>query len=241
MGDGVGRLLKKGILGFLVVILVAVGISMLVRQFGDFEPDRTLVQAGQTDLGGARSEGGADFDLFVPPERVPTDFRSEVEAPPLALIPERQQKPLPARAVSPEDKAELGEVASSFLSAWETFAPGDDVSAYQGRFAAFAVPSAIVSMARRFDSHQYSGIGLCASCTTGSRPADAIDPRYYVVVRRIDDESAYITTQMVVGYSGTGSPWNGQLYRRSYALIMERSGDGWLVRRVAAETLDRFS
>ncbi|WP_217924646.1 hypothetical protein [Miltoncostaea oceani] len=238
MNKGLRIVLKKGALGLAVIIGLALAISFGVRQFVDDPVRSDLIPSREVDLQGERNEGGAGFDLFVPESRIPRGLEEELDAPILTLIAERQAEPLTPVAVSATTLDELSETARGFLSASETFTPGQDPSAYQAALARWSATNRISTVAARTDSHQYSGIGLCSSCVTGSEATTMIDPRYYLSVRRIDDGSAYVTTQLIVQYSGVGSPWNGRLFRRSYALIMLRQSDRWVVARAASETLD---
>lgn len=237
------RLMLRGFALTLIVIGVAIAVGFIAaRTMNPNDIDTSgVVDAGEVDLRGGRGAGGADFDVFVAPERVPTTRQAERDAPLFALLPERQAEPITPVAVGADELDRLGQVARGFLHGWETFSPGEDPATYSARFARWAVPGSVSRLATRRESRQDSSVGVCAGCATGSRPLDRIDPRYYVVVRRIDERSAYITTHMVVQHHGDRSRLNGQSFRRSYALLLDREGEGWRVDRAVAETLERVS
>lgn len=235
------RLMLRGFLLVLIVIGVAIVVSVIAaRTMNPNDIDTSgLVAHDELDLRDGRGAGGGDFDVFVAPDRVPTTREGELSAPVFALLPERQAEPVVPVAVAEDELAELGTVARNFLHGWEMFTPGEDTAKYTARFARWSALDQIDRLAGRKESRQDSTVGMCNGCATGSRPLDKIDPRYYVVVRRIDSRSAYITTHMVVYYFGDRSPLNGQSFRRSYALLLDREGDTWRVRRAVAETLER--
>lgn len=232
--------------GFLLVLLI-VGVALVVafiagRTMNPNDVDTSgVVAKDDIDLRGGRGAGGADFDVFVSPERVPTSRESEMDASVFALLPERQSEPVAPVAVADDEHAALADVAAKFLHGWETFTPGEDLARYTARFSRWTLPQSVDRLARRAESRQDPTIGMCDGCVTGSRALNKIDPRFYVVVRRIDGRSAYITTHMVVEYVGDGSPLNGRSFRRSYALLLDKDGDGWRVRRAVAETLEGVS
>lgn len=234
------RLMVRGALLTGVVILVAVVVALLSQRFAPDPVDTTLVVNDPAALGPARTEGGGEFDLLVPPERIPRGLDEELSAPALTLIPERQTRPIPAVAATQGQLEELTRVVRRFLIGWETFAADDDDATYQSRFAAVIDPSQAGPITARRDNHQDTSVGRCGVACAGSAPVlSAIDPGYYMTVRRIDDRGAYVSTQMVVHHSGGRSLVNGHSYRRSYAMILRRSGGRWVVARVAAETLAR--
>lgn len=182
-------------------------------------------------------EGGARLPLKVPDARVPKTREDEGEAAAIALIPERQERPLPPQTVPPAAERELAAVTGRFLRAWEIVAPGEPQSVIAYRIAPTTAPSEVDVLAARREANDPSEVGNCATCTTSLTLTDEIDPALYMVVRRYAPESAYVTTQGVVVLGGGTSQLSGLRLRRSYALLLERQGEQWRVTRAVADTL----
>lgn len=229
-------LVKWAVIGVLIMVAVAVGIYVIgVNVLGDPGKENALVHGSVRDS--APDVGGAQFDYKVPEHRVPRDLEDEREAAAITLIPERQARPLPSITAPAATEARFADLARRFLAAWETFAPEEARQDYEASLASSGLPDALPSLSSREDTNDPDELGPCSGCTTGARFTDQIDPGLYVSVRRLDEDSAYITTQGVIEMTGPRSSIAGQRYRRSYALILSRLGDEWRVERAVAETL----
>lgn len=229
------RLLKWGTIGAAVTIGTALLVFLVLSRFaGDDAPE--LVPAGPPTIEQQAPVGGRQFDYQVPDSRVPRDERAEAAAPPIALIPERQQTPVAPVVAPAADERALTALVNEFLPAYETFRPDQDRGDYARGFASLVVPDRLDAVASRQDNHAPIEVGVCEDCSTGSVFTTEIDPGLYLTVRRYSSDNAYITTQGNVRYTGQGVA-AGRTFRRSYALLVSRLPDGWRVHRVASETL----
>lgn len=186
---------------------------------------------------GASDIGGDHLDYYNPADKIPEGFDEEQDATPIQLLAERQSKELPVQEVPASERAQLAEFTTKFLTEWEGFTGGEGYASYSSRLAPYVVPSRLEATAQRLSNRSAREIGPCKACTSGSvLDTSRLSPGDYMVVRRIDDETAYITTQGMVTYTGV-SIYTGKTVRRTYALLLERSGSTWRVERVVAETL----
>lgn len=218
-------------IGAALLVLVA------VRAFAPQPADDLPVPAEQAPFAEGRAEGGEQFDFRVRDEDTPRTHDERMRASSLSLIAERQARPDPPIQATPDEAAQIGALIDRFIPAWETFTPGMSEAAYRARLAPYAVPSALSAMVAREGANQPADIGTCRACANGSRyDRTGFTPSDMMVIRALDDSHAYVTTKGTITYAA-GPRANTQA-QRTYALLLERSGDRWLVGRIAADTLE---
>jgi hypothetical protein len=184
---------------------------------------------------------------------------------PIELIAERQSVPFPVVRLTPREAAPLKEAVDAFLPVWETFSPGQYLSGiddqgssnsfeeatsqdgliteriYRRNLASVVSPDAdITRMVNRYDSHAPDTVGLCNRCDMGSLWSPVITPSDVMVIHAYKEDSyAFVTTEGVVTYTGSGG-FSGLRFRRSYSLVLVRTLNTWRVQRAVADTLGRF-
>jgi len=221
----VGAFIAAGLLVFLAV-----------RAFTPGPADDLPVPASEAPFSEGRADGGEQFEYRVREEDTPRTHEERMRASSLSLIPERQARPDDPIIITPEESSALAQVIDGFIPAWETFAPGMRDEAYRGRLARYALPSSLGAMVGRDGANQPADIGTCGTCANGSRyDRRGAAPSDLMEVRALDGEHAYVTTKGAITYT-TGPRANTQA-ERTYAVLLERSGDRWLVARIAADTL----
>lgn len=228
-------LLRWSLIGAAATILGAIAVIAVVRVSGGFS------------LGGSGTAAiPADEELVlergvirVPAARIPQGAEEERQAPSLTLLANRRIDGAPGVALAPRERDDLATVTRDFLTAWETYAPGEG-GAYQRALAPLTDPEALRAVtAHRDDLNRPLGAGVCAGCVLSSRVLPTIPPDAYMRVVRADGTSAYVVTQALITYERASG--GGMTQRRSYALLLHRDNTQgrWQVTRAVAETLAR--
>lgn len=234
----------KSLLKYLGIFLLATfgafvigwGLTKLTGLDDNFK-NRVLPPVAK-DEDAAQLYGGGEDSFRNQSLPIPSSLEDELDAKPIQMIPERQVQPMPVQEISQEDRESLGEIVDAFLIKWETYAASEGYTAYAKRLAPYTTPDRLEDISRRLNNHGPRESGPCQSCSVGSILNNTlVVPSQYMIVRRFDDESAWVTTQGDVTYI-TSQLQAGQVVRRSYSLVLEKQGSEWRVSRVIADTLD---
>jgi hypothetical protein len=135
------------------------------------------------------------------------------------------------------------ELTKNFLHTYESFSTKESLEEYEHRLSSLVTLQSLERISHRKDNHQPKAIGLeSQGGTSGSQvcdPYNAAEEDYHVIA--YSGNSAYVTTEMSVCYTGPSVVWKGAREQRTYALILEYIGGKWLVVRVASDTLAQLS
>lgn len=223
------------LLGMAFVLLIVLMAFSLFKSEQSIEGPPLQVQRVEDP------EHAADaFKIVVPEERIPRDMDERLQSAPIALLPNHAGHPeargeikLPAA-----ERAQLGQDLEQALSTWETFLPSDGYQdRYLKRLQPLVVPEALPAIVQRRDSNDAPDVCPEESCRIGQRWFRPGAISWFVIDK--NQSRVYVVAYGAVIYRGDPASDSRALNSssRSYGVIMRRSGEGWLLERVAAESL----
>jgi len=244
------RVGKWTVLGLLFILLMA-GVSF---KFVLPKAVQIAKQNSQTQIVGE----GDQARIMYKDKALPKDFRDELNAQAPVMIYENQLRSTrpsdepdlegrpedgPARPaglqIGRADRNKLLDLANSFLVEWENFSPATTPAEYKAALAADVIPSSLDQIASRQDNIQIEAIKPGGQ--VGSRLlTDGFTPNNRMAVRRFDGRSAYLTSLGEIMTDGPSLIMKGTRYLRSYSLLVEKTTEGWKVRRAIAQTLGQI-
>lgn len=192
---------------------------------------------GRVDGPPVIEQGGeqfGDWRVSTPP---PESIGEALSIVPLALLPGRQRATLPIVETTETERRALAQTTRDFLAQWETFSASEEGAAYRDRLEGLTTNSGLDRISDRREARQTEEVGPCPQCTVGQRWLPLLDPGEYMLIRRLGDDGAYITTQGIIEYQGKGA-LSGKRFRRSYALVLTPDGEGgYRIARAVAESI----
>jgi len=221
-----------------IIILIAIGLAFLLKHA------KTSVNVGSQQK--LETKNGK---IVLPPDRVPHNFSELQSAPAISLLPEHLPVVLSDASVPAPARKQISSSVDAFLQTWETFNSSIGAGAknlrkhgvgspdqYQVKLSRLVVPSSLDDIIARVDSSDPAGV--CLNCGTGSSwVPTSLGPS--LEIHDYNGYQAYVTVDGIVQY--TGDPQSNSLagtdYYRSYGLLLQKSGQKWLVERAGAETL----
>lgn len=180
-------------------------------------------------------EGTEGEMVVVAPEKVPQTMRDRQEAPSIALLPHRTGYPemQGEKTLPPGEAEEIKNFAGEFLRIWETYKTGD--RSYKQRLLPFVEKESLLSIASRVDSADQPDVCPENGCTKGSVWYDSKNFADSAFLVDWQEPFVYLVAYGAISYEQAGEPHGST--ERAYGLIMRKSDSGWVVERVAAESL----
>lgn len=225
---------------FAAAILMMVGLVLLSLAGADRGDDPTA-GAPRLEVREVQDPEHAadDYDIRVPDERIPQTMDERVLAAPLEILPNHTGFPEAGgeTALPEEELKEIKQSAEDFLAVWETYLPSDGYrDRYEKRLAPLVYPPSLPAVISRRDAIDAASVCPEVTCRLGSKWWPRT-PSLFVI-----DHSAnrvYVTGYGAITYQGDRSISSqaAASSERSYGLIMRRSPGGWLIERIAAESL----